>query len=758
MLFRKMLRDMGRHKTQFVSIFIMAFLAVYIYCGVGGEWRGIKESVNEFYEETNIADVFLYGNGFSDGDSKAVKNIESVTNVERRLEVDTIADMDGDPEITLNFIEKNKISSAYLVEGEKFDIDDANGIWIDKRFADARDIKIGDTVTTTYNNIEIEKEVRGVIYSPEFVYLTSDSLTPNFYENGFAYLSYKAFPYPDMMIYNTMLINTTDDNMNALEDEISDVLDEGYSVFLSQDNHPSVNSIAEEIDQHKMFGDIFPVVFFIIALLIIMTTMTRIVTTQRTQIGTLKALGFKKRTIILHYVYYGSFLSFAGVVLGIIIGPLTLPYVFLPSMSRYYTLPEWKIAYNISYIIVAAAMVILCTLVTYFTCYKLLRDTPAKTLRPKSPKISKHSFLEKTRLWKHFGFNAQWNLRDILRNKIRALMAVLGVLGCTALVICAFGMLDAMNDLKEWQYEDLYIFDSKLIIDDTATENQIASAKEEVDGEFIMESAVEMRANDTKKTGVLTVAEDDTELLRFTNPDRKYISLPIDGIMMTAKMAASLGISEGDEIEWHIYGSEEWYEGTVTTIDRQPAGQGLTLSRSCFEDLELEFSPTSILTPSNVSEKPDGISSILSNSQLVGNWDEMAESMMIMVYILILAAAILSIVVLYNLGLLSFTEMERDMATLKVVGLKSRKLRSLLLTQNIWCSVIGFIIGVPSGMLLLKVICDSSGESFDYSLSLHPLNLIYSFLITFGFSILVNLMFSRKIRRLNMVESLKAVE
>lgn len=758
MLFRKMLRDMGRHKTQFVSIFIMAFLAVYIYCGVGGEWRGIKESVNEFYEETNIADVFLYGDGFSDDDSKAVRKIESVTNVERRLEVDTIADMDGDPEITLNFVEKNEISSAYLVEGEKFDVDDADGIWIDKRFADARDIKIGDTVTTSYNNIEIEKEVRGVIYSPEFVYLTSESITPNFYENGFAYLSCKAFPYPDMMIYSTMLINTTSDNINALEDEISDALDGGYSVFLSQDNHPSVNSIAGEIDQHKMLGDIFPVVFFIIALLIIMTTMTRIVTSQRTQIGTLKALGFKKRSIILHYVYYGFFLSFAGVVLGIIVGPLTLPYLFLPSMSGYYTLPEWKIAYNISYIIVAAAMVILCTLVTYFACSKLLRDTPAKTLRPKSPKISKHSFLEKTRLWKHLGFNAQWNLRDILRNKIRALMAVLGVLGCTALVICAFGMLDSMNDLKEWQYENLYIFDSKLIIDDTVTENQIESAKEKVDGEFIMESAVEMRANDTKKTGVLTVAEDDTELLRFTDPDRKYISLPTDGIMMTAKMASSLGISEGDEIEWHIYGSEEWYKGTVTTIDRQPASQGLTLSKSYFEDLELEFSPTSILTLSNVSEKPDGISSILSISQIVGNWDVMTESMMIMVYILILAAAILSIVVLYNLGLLSFTEMERDMATLKVVGLKSRKLRSLLLTQNIWCSVVGFIIGVPSGMLLLKVICDSSGESFDFFLSLHQLNLIYSFLITFGFSILVNLMFSRKIRRLNMVESLKGVE
>jgi len=240
-----------------------------------------------------------------------------------------------------------------------------------------------------------------------------------------------------------------------------------------------------------------------------------------------------------------------------------------------------------------------------------------------------------------------------------------------------------------------------------------------------------IKANGEKKTGTITVPDNAT-LLTFTDTNLNDMAVPEDGIMITAKMADMLGVSTGDEIT--------------------------TLSKEFFEDLGFTFKATSILTGEKVNREYEGITSILSTSDIVAGWDELTEAMMLMVYILIAAAVILSVVVLYNLGLLSFTEMEREMATLKVIGLKSGKLRSLLLTQNIWFSVIGFIFGMPAGMLLVDVICQSSGESFDFPIRLHLTNLMLSFAITFGLSVFVNLLFSRKIKKLNMVEALKGVE
>lgn len=761
MLFKKMLRDMSKNKTQFISIFLMAFLGVYIYTGVGSEWVGLRRSAEKFYEQTNLADVFLYSNGFSDETVQKVLTVDGITSIERRIDLTAFAILDGNPQINLHFIEKNDISAMYLVDGENFKRDDTDGIWIDKRFADARGFTIGDSITIVYNGYELNKIIRGLIYSGEYVYRTDgEGITPDFYSNGYAYISDAAFPLPDMLIYNTLLLKKTSTatDIYVLEEQISNALDGNYSVFLARSNHTSVNAFNNEILQHKMMSDVFPIVFFLVALLIMTTTMTRIVTSQRTQIGVLKALGFNKNTIIRHYMSYGFWLVFSGVVLGIVLGPMTLPYLFYPSMSGFYTLPEWKPYYDVSFFIASAFMISACTLTVYFVSRRLLGDTPAATLRPKSPKPVKHNFFENTTLWNKLGFNMQWNIRDTARNKIRSIMAVIGVFGCTMLLVCAFGMEDGSNDLRIWQYERLFQFETKLNISETASIDEIDSIADKVNGELLMEGMVEIKANGIKKTGTLTVPADDTTLLKFTDTAFNYVEMPSDGLMLASKMANALGVSIGDTIEWHIYGEEDWTLSEIAFINRAPTMQGITLTKSHFEKLGYNFNPTGILSAQNTAEKYDGISSVMSTSDIVKGWDELVEQVKLLVNILIAAAVILSIVVLYNLGLLSFNEMERELATLKVIGLKSRKLGGLLLTQNIWFSSIGFALGPPAGMWLVKQICDSSGESFDFPVNLHLTNLLLSFCITFGLSIFVNRLFSRKIKRLNMVEALKSIE
>ena len=612
------------------------------------------------------------------------------------------------------------------------------------------------SLTLSVAGMETEKNIRGLIYAPEYVFAGDNGgLTPNFAETGIAYLSYKAFPAPEYFAYSTILIKA--ESLDGLEDKVSGALDGRVAIYLEQSNHPSVAMFQNEINQHKMMGDLFPIFFLLVALLTMMTTMTRIVSSQRTQIGTLKAMGFTRGKVLRHYISYGFWLALAGAALGCVVGPLTLPLLFYPSMSGFYTLPEWKAVNHASFVIVSLLVVVLCAAVTWLACSKQLRDTPAQTLRTKAPKISKHSFLEKTALWRRLGFNTQWNLRDAARNKVRSSMAVIGVLGCTALLVCAFGMNDSMKMLKKWQYEDINQFESKLTLEETATDEQIDAAMRAVSGEAVMESSIEIKANGIKRTASATIT-DGGSFIRLTDSGKNPMQWPESGVSLTKRMADILGVGVGDTVEWHIYGSEDWVETTVTQLDRNPTVQGLSMSREVFEKLGYDFWATSIVSAETVTESLDGVSIILSTTDIVAGWDDLTEAMMLMVYVLIVGAAILSIVVLYNLGLLSFTEKERDMATLKVMGMKTKKLRGLLLTQNIWFSVIGFLLGLPCGMFLIKAMTDASGDTFDFPLELTASTAVLSFVITFGFSVFVSLLFSKKIRRLNMVEALKTME
>jgi putative ABC transport system permease protein len=502
---------------------------------------------------------------------------------------------------------------------------------------------------------------------------------------------------------------------------------------------------------------IFPVVFILIAMLILLTTMTRIIAHQRTQIGILKACGFKNKSIMFHYISYGFWLVLIGSILGLIVGPMTLPQLFYPSMSSTYILPSWEPAWSMDFVYVALAMVLMSVLVSYYAVKSIFNENPADTIRPKVPKVSSTGFIEKFGFWKHLSFNTRWNYRDAKRNKFRALMTIIGVIGCTALLISAFGMYDGMNDLKEWEFNQINHYDSKLIIDEEASLSEIDDVAEDVEGDKIMESAIEIESDSAKKSGSLLVLN-YTDLVTPTDYDWNKIDIEEDEVSISQKMADMLGVGIGDTVKWHIMGSDKWINVTVDKIHADPTSQGLIMSKEKLEDLDLNYTPTSIVTTQHVENNYSAIKSTNSMKDMTSSWDELTEAMWLLIYILIFFASLLAVVVLYNLGLLSFTEIEREIATLKVLGFKTGALRKLLLTQNLWFTTIGFVLGVPVGYYILKIMWESSGDSFYILPSVSLTNLIMTATITFALSIFVNLMFSRKIKKLNMVESLKSGE
>ena len=750
-LSKKMLRDISINKTQFISIFLMAFLGVFAFCGVCSEYYGLEQTSHDFYTDTNLADGWIYNTTITDEALDEINNFS--TDSEKQLIVKSVGNFSNDPDITLHFLDTNEISKFYTTEGEDFNLSDDSGVWLDKRFADAQNLTVGDNISFTFNGLEIEKEIKGIGYSPEYVYEASPtSIIPDFKDMGFAYLSYKAFP-SDIQ-YNTLLVK-----FNQTPDEFKDSLDGSveYLSFTEQTDHVSVNQFENEMSQHKMIGDVFPIVFILVTFLTLLTTMTRIISHQRTQIGVLKAVGYKNRTIILHYMSYGFWLVLAGAILGLFLGPAIIPGLFYPSMTSRYSLPVWHPGFDMSFVYVALIMVLSSLLVSYLAARNISKENPADTMRPKAPNISTSGFLENSRIWNKANFNIRWNYRDAKRNKFRALMAIVGVMGCVALLISAFGMNDSMENIKHWEYDDISHFESKLIIESGASLSDIEDVRKEVNGSTIMEQAIEIKGHGNEKTASLLVLN-DTTLISQTDKDGNSINLSSTDISLSAKTAESLNVGVGDTIEWHVVGSDDWVSCKITNIHGEPLSQGIILSKEKFDDLDLNYTPTSIITAENVDGNHDSIKSITTLNEMKNNWDEMSGSVMMMVSILIFFAILLAIVVLYNLGILSFTEIEREIATLKVLGFKTSDLRKLLLTQNLVFTFIGFILGIPLGFYLMTLMMNAAGDSLYYIPSLTLGNILLSGVITFIVSIAVNLLFSSKIKNLNMVEALKDVE
>ncbi len=568
-------------------------------------------------------------------------------------------------------------------------------------------------------------------------------------------MSHKAFP-EDTVPYNVLNVKF-DGNAETYGKLLDYRLDGYYNSFVDRSNHPSVNQFSQEITKHKMMADIFPVVFIIITMLILLTTMTRIIAHQRNQIGILKANGFRNITIILHYMSYGLLMVLMGSLLGLILGPMTLPRLFYPSMIKSYQLPLWNPAWSINFAFVTVFMVLFSLFVSYWAVSSISNEKPSDAIKPKAPKVSTSGLIEKLKIWKRLSFNVRWNYRDAKRNKLRGLMTIIGVMGCSALLVGAFGLYDGLNDVKEWEYNQINHYDSKLVIDEDALTSQIDNAASEVNGEKIMEGTIEIESDTMKKSGSLLVLN-DTPLITPTDDDWNKIGLKNDEVSISQKMADMLGVGVGDTVKWHIMGSNKWVKTKIDKIHADPISQGIIMSPDKLEKLGLNYTPTSIITSEYVNKTFDGIKTTNSIVDIESSWDDITETMWLIIYVLIFFACLLAIIALYNLGLLSFTEIEREISTLKVLGFKSNDLRRLLLTQNLFFTVIGFILGIPLGLYILGLMWQSSGDAFYIIPSLTITNVLLTAAITFTLSIVVNLMFSRKIKKLDMVESLKRIE
>lgn len=790
MLRKKLFRDVIKNKSQFIAIFLMVLLGVMVYGGVRSYMDGMQITADVFYKENNLQDLTVIGSNFSKDDLDKIKKLENVNDAERKLTLMASIEEDKDKVLQLNFIESNNISKFYIMDGEGFDIN-KKGIWLDNFYANKNNLKVGDILKIKYDGETLEEKIIGLINVPDHVYDVKDEseIFPNHENYGFAYLSVNEFPesyvkklamkemniedekifdkyvkdfnYKDHLIFNYVLVDVNnEENKTKVKFDIENNISTAIAVTDIEDS-ASYSMYQSEIEEGETYVGIFSGLFLFIAILSVITTMTRVVKKERIQIGTLKALGFKKSRITAHYVGYGFWVSLAGAIAGLIAGPALIGNLFISMEMEYFQIPNGHAVVVPSSFVVATLVILLISVVTYFTCRSELKDSPAETLREKMPKVKANSLnITSKGIFKNMRFASKWNLRDILRNKIRTFMGIVGITGCTIILVCSFGMFDTLRQFINWQFNDLYNFKYKLSIKEDVSDKRLEELLKEYGNSTSQTLGIEIENGDKKEANNIFVT-DAKDYVRFTDADDEFINLRDDGVYVTKKLAENKGYKIGDKIKWHIYGDDKYYETEIVGFDRDPQNQNVKMTRSFLEKLGLEYKEDTIYTNTDLSDikEIDGIEIIQNKAMLEEGMSNMLNTMQTMIILLIVVAAVLGSVILYNLGILSFTEKQYQFATLKVLGFKTKQIKKIYVKQNNWLTYVSIIIGLPLGYVLTDTIFKMAlSEGFDMQAHIKVLSYIYAAIGTMVVSFITSHILARKVKKIDMVTSLKGNE
>ena len=788
MLFKKMMRDIRKNLSQFITIFLMVLIGVMAYSGIEAYMDGMDKTRNKFYSENNIHDLEVIGSNFTKDDLKNIKKIDNVKDAERKLSV--TGTTDKDKTLLINFIESNNISKFYVVEGEKFD--NKSGVWLDQFYANKNNIKVGDTILVKYDSLELHEKVRALINVPDHLYDVRDSseLYPDRKKFGFAYLSsneiteeyvkklvmkeykiddervfdslVKDFNYKDYYIYNYVMVDV--DNTKKTEkvkETIEEKIDSAKAIIKIEDTTSYV-TYQGEIDEGKTYVGVFSGLFLFIAMLSVITTMTRVVKKQRIQIGTLKALGFSDFKVLTHYMGYGFWISLFGGIVGLIAGYYFIGKIFLGLEMAFFEIPNGKPSMNYMSYIVAGLVVLIVTIISYFTCKSILKENPAETLRNKIPNVKKNSLNLTTKgLFKKLNFSSKWNARDILRNKMRTFMGIAGVVGCCMLIVCAFGMLDSMNYFVKLQFSDLYNFKYKLTLTENISNNELKIIEDEYGNITSKTYGIELKRNGKKESNNIFVT-DAGNLVRFVDRKGNFIKVDKnDGIFVTYKLAELNNYKIGNKISWHIYGDDKYYTSKIIGFNKDPQNQNITMTKEYLESLGIDYKPDSLYTNKNLKNVKEikNVEVIQDIKALEEGMTNMLSSMKTMLVLIIGVAILLGTIIIYNLGILSFSEKQYQFATLKVLGFKDSQIKKIFVKQNNWIALISIIIGCPLGYYLTDWLFKTAiEEHYDFGASIKPLTYVIGSVGTFLVSYIVSNFLARKVNSIDMVTSLKSNE
>lgn len=790
MLKKKMFRDIKQNLSQFITIFLMVLIGVMVYVGIEAYMDGMTSAADNFYKNNNIQDLNVMGN-LSDKDLDKIKSLDNVKDAEKKLVVNAIDKDDKDKTYLLSFIDSNNISKFHIMNGEKFDVN-KKGAWVDNFYAEKNNLKVGDTIKIKYDTFSLEEKILGLINVPDHIYDVKDEseFVPNRENFGFVYLSVNEIPesyikdlvmkemkitdekifdkyvtnfnYKEYIPYNYIMVDVNKKkNVTSVKEDIEDKVSNAKAIVKIEDTL-SYQRYQGEIDEGASYVGIFSGLFLFIAMLSVITTMTRVVKKQKLQIGTMKALGIKNSKIVMHYVGYGFFVSLAAAIVGIILGKYFIGTFFLNMEMDYFEVPNGvPVVKPLSYL-VALLVVMVVSFITYLTCRKELFKKPAEALRNEVPNVKVSSLNLSTKgIFKKLNFSSKWNYRDILRNKFRTVTAVVGIVGCCMLIVCAFGMLNSMNHFIKLQFEDLYNFNYKLSLKENIKDDELKVLTDKYGDNTSETLTIETKIGKEREANTIFVTNAGN-LVRFQNENGQFIKVnKNNGVYVTRKLADQKNLKVGDTIKWHIYGVNKYYESKIVGLTKDPQVQNLTTTKEYLESLDIDYKPDSLYTNTDLKSIKDikNVSLVQDINELKNSLESMLSMMKSMIMLIIVFAIGLGAIIIYNMGILSYSEKQYQFATLKVLGFSDKKIRKIFVQQNNWITVLSIIIGLPTGYYMTSWIYESViADNYDLCAYINLSTYLIAIIGTILVSIIVSRMLSKKVNKIDMVSSLKANE
>ena len=789
MLKRKMFRDIRKNLSQFITIFLMIMIGIMAYSGIEAYMDGMSKTADSFYSKNNLQDLNVMGY-LNHDDLKTIKDIDNVRDAELKLSV--TATTDKERTLLLNFIESNNISKFYVVDGDGFDVN-KSGIWLDNFYCLENNIKVGDTVLVKYDGMELNEKVLGAINVPDHLYDTRDEseLYPDRKEFGFAYMSVNEitedyikslvmkevnitdenifkmvmpdFNYKDYIPFTSIMVDVKDkDKRDNVRNDIEDKVENAKAIINIEDTSSYV-TYQGEIDEGKTYVGVFSGIFLFIAMLSVITTMSRVVRNQRVQIGTLKALGFSNNKILFHYIGYGFWISIIASIVGLLLGYYGIGNIFINLEMKFFEIPNGSPAMNISSYYVSIGVVFVVGLITYITGRSILKENPAETLRTKIPSVNGKALgITKKSFFKKLNFSSKWNVRDILRNKMRTFMGLAGVVGCCTLIVCALGMLDSMNFFVKLQFEDIYNFDYKLNLKENLSDEELNVLYDKYGSNSSMSLGIEIKDKNGKRESNNIFVTNAGNYVQFVDNKNRIKDKPSDdGVYVTYKLASTRGYKIGDKITWHIYGDSKYYTSKIVGFNKDPQNQNVSMTRKYLESLGIDYKPDSLYTNVDLSKikNINNVETIQNINNLKEGMAGMLSMMKTMLVLIIGIAILLGGIIIYNLGILSYAEKEYQFATLKVLGFKDKQIKNIFIKQNNWIAIVSIIFGLPMGFYLTDWLFKTAiEEHYDFGAFITVRTYVISAIGTFIVSLLVSKYLARKIKKIDMVTSLKGNE
>jgi putative ABC transport system permease protein len=822
LLLRKLLRSTKENLKQLLAVIAISFLAICLFSGLTANAMNFRNRVDTLYEETNFADIYITTSDKGSLTIDNLKQIEGVEVAEERTYL-PITDTDNSnkslnlivedetntlstPQVlsgTRGFLVMNEYSKAYKVTvGDTFNFSFNNYFKTSstQSYLDILSRYVLDGKTNIFNNttIPLSAKVTGTMYHPEGVQSSSfsssiaetnytvlkEALTSAFEENydvtrvnnllSVAYSS-GLIPYQnfdeviDYLIASTknqFLVNALKGkDASSLNETIKDTITDSYpdtKVIIStlSSNLASSLAITQDMDQALKLTYVFPVIFFLVSVLVILTTLSQMIMKERTQIGALKAIGVKKSQIYYHYISYGFFVCFIGGTLGFFIGPVLIPQVMEIKYQLLWDIPYKTpgFFYPLS-IIITLALFILAGLVSYLASRSVISEKPVDTLRAKVSTSKTTKISKPNKLTKHISIPTRMAFRNIFKNKVKSLMVVFGTLGCTALLVCGFGIIDTLNYGIDVSYGTQEKVD--ITVSFTTYSEEDLKTIASLDNIERVESPI----NYPVSLSSATVLKDT--YIHLLDADSSCFHVPYSGTGLTIDetTANDLGIKEGDQIKLVINNVE--YEKTVDTVFTTSLLFGIYDSKDYYTDLAL--------SPSNywITVKDDSLSqqttetikekfpamTVKSFQDTKDYANQLMSSIASMTNVVKIFAILLSIVVIYNLTSLNISERARDIATMKVLGFNFKEISTTLVTEIMIDTFIGSLIGLAVGYpmcVLVLVVNKTTLLTFLYHINVATY--FIAFAISYGTALLVNYLLCLRLKNIKMVESLKSNE